>query len=125
MKDKINKDVEPMETSEDHIYTLPDAYFTELSDYIVTNPDATTVYTISATEDGEQYVAEVNYRGYTIPIFLDEAGQQFYCYLDGQEVDLGAYNTDYVEDLEYLIDTKLDVISTFSDHPEYFGARLE
>lgn len=122
MKDKIDKDVE---TGEDYFYVIPEEEYIKFSDYKVTDPDATTVYTMSTTEAGEQYIAEVHYRGYTVPIYLDNEGQQFYCYLDGQEVDFGAYNTNYVEDLEYLIDTKLDVISTFSEYPEYFGARLE
>ena len=72
-------------------------------------------------EDGP--VSIITYRGFVVPIYSDDPGQQFYCKLDDEEIGFGAYNMNYQEDLKYLIDRKLDVIYVF-DQP-YFGARLE
>lgn len=67
-------------------------------------------------------VNTIEYRGYTVPIYADDAGQQFYTFLDGQEICFGSYNADYEADLKYLIDKKLDTIFEFTD--PYYSAKL-
>lgn len=70
----------------------------------------------------ENSIEIINYRGYSVPIFYDDAGQSFYCTLDNKEISFGSFNTEYEEDLKYLIDEKLDLIAQI---PEYAGARLK
>ena len=79
----------------------------------------------SNTIPNEKPVTRVEYRGFSIPIYQDSAGQQFYCIWEGQELDFGAYNTDFVDDLKDLIDRKLDIVYTFDLESGFFGARLE
>jgi len=67
-------------------------------------------------------VKTIEYRGITTKIYADEPGQQFYCELDGKEVCFGSFNTNFEEDLYYLIDDKLDTIYRFGN--PYFGAVL-
>lgn len=71
----------------------------------------------------DERVAVVSYRGFEIPVYLDEPGQQFYCIWDGEPLGFGSFNTEYVSDIEYLIDRRLDTIHIFQK--PYFGARLE
>lgn len=65
-------------------------------------------------ENENKPVSIFKYRGYEVEIFIDDYGQQFYCYLDGEEIGFGAFNTEYKEDLKYLIDKKLDFIDYVS-----------
>lgn len=67
----------------------------------------------SGTQDSN-FVETYTYRGISVDIYNDDYGQQFYCTLFGEEVGFGAFNLNYREDLEYLIDEKLDVITRFS-----------
>lgn len=79
----------------------------------------------SNTVPNEKPVTRVEYRGFSIPIYQDDEGQQFYCIWEGQELGFGAYNTDFVDDLKDLIDRKLDIVYTFDLESGFFGARLE
>lgn len=54
------------------------------------------------------------YKNKEVPIFFDEQGQQYYCYLDNTFLGFGTLNNDFEEDLKYLIDDTLDLIYTFS-----------
>lgn len=68
-------------------------------------------------------VKVISYRGFEVPIYVDDPGQQFYCYWEGETLGFGSYNTNYEDDLRYIIDQKLDTIHYF-DGP-FFGAKLE
>ena len=72
-------------------------------------------------EDGP--VSIITYRGFVVPIYSDDNGQQFYCKFNNEEIGFGAYNTNYQDDLKYLIDNSLDTIHVFEQ--PYFGAKLE
>ena len=74
----------------------------------------------SGTQDSN-FVETYEYRGISVDIYNDDYGQQFYCTLFGEEVGFGAFNLNYREDLEYLIDEKLDVIARF---PKFHGSCL-
>lgn len=74
----------------------------------------------SGTQDSN-FVETYVYRGISVDIYNDDYGQQFYCTLFGEEVGFGAFNLNYREDLEYLIDEKLDVITRF---PKFRGSCL-
>lgn len=74
----------------------------------------------SGTQDSN-FVETYTYRGISVDIYNDDYGQQFYCTLFGEEVGFGAFNLNYREDLEYLIDEKLDVITRF---PKFHGSCL-
>lgn len=74
----------------------------------------------SGTQDSN-FVETYTYRGISVDIYNDDYGQQFYCTLFGEEVGFGAFNLNYREDLEYLIDEKLDVIARF---PKFHGSCL-
>lgn len=77
----------------------------------------------SGTQDSN-FVETYTYRGISVDIFNDDYGQQFYCTLFGEEVGFGAFNLDYRDDLEYLIDEKLDVITRFPKSPKFHGSCL-
>ena len=57
---------------------------------------------------------------------MDDYGQQFYTVWDGGQISFGSYNTNYIEDMKYLIDKKLDVITTFPELQQegIYGAEL-
>lgn len=67
-------------------------------------------------------VTSISYRGFEVPIYLDDPGQQFYCYWEGEVLGFGSYNTNYQEDLKFIIDQKLDIIHYFEE--PYWGAKL-
>lgn len=70
----------------------------------------------------EKPVSIVKYRGYTVPIFYDDHGQQFWCKIDDEEFGFGSFNTSWKEDLYYLIDNRLDFICDIEEFP---GAHLK
>lgn len=70
----------------------------------------------------DELVRTFEYRGISVPIYVNEPGQCFWTILDGTEIGFGSFNTDYEEDLKYLIDQKLDLICRFDNFP---GAKLE
>lgn len=76
---------------------------------------------ISSMTQNSNFVETYTYRGISVDIYNDDYGQQFYCTLFGEEVGFGAFNLNYREDLEYLIDEKLDVITRF---PKFRGSSL-
>lgn len=76
---------------------------------------------ISSGTQNSNFVETYTYRGISVDIYNDDYGQQFYCTLFGEEVGFGAFNLNYREDLEYLIDEKLDVITRF---PKFHGSSL-
>lgn len=79
---------------------------------------------ISSGTPDSNFVETYAYRGISVDIYNDDYGQQFYCTLFGEEVGFGAFNLNYREDLEYLIDEKLDVITRFPKSPRFRGASL-
>lgn len=76
---------------------------------------------ISSGIQNSNFVETYTYRGISVDIYNDDYGQQFYCTLFGEDVGFGAFNLNYREDLEYLIDEKLDVIARF---PKFHGSCL-
>ena len=61
----------------------------------------------------DEPVTIFKYKNKEIPIFFDEPGQQYYCYLDNTFLGFGTLNNEFEEDLKYLIDDTLDLIYTF------------
>lgn len=57
-----------------------------------------------------------HYRGEEIKLLFDSNGQQVVAKLGDTEVGLGSFNFDYKEDLNYLIDKKLDYIKKIKDN---------
>ncbi len=72
-------------------------------------------------KDMPDQVSIIHYRGYDIPLCMDDPGQQFYCILNGEEVGFGAYNFNYKDDIIYLVDQRFDMIYYFKN---YHGAKL-
>lgn len=78
----------------------------------------------SATE-GEP-VTVVNYRGYELGIWDDDNGQQFYTYINDEEIGFGSFNTNFQDDLEFLVDMRLDFIFDYGDWDlDLFGGHLQ
>lgn len=75
----------------------------------------------ACSSDNPDQVAIIHYRGYNIPLYNDDPGQQFYCKLDGEEFGFGAFNFSYKDDIMFLVDSKLDDIYHFEN---YWGAKL-
>lgn len=71
-------------------------------------------------------VTIINYRGYELGIWNDDAGQQFYTYINDDEIGFGSFNTDFQDDLEFLVDMRLDFIFDYGDLDlELFGGHLQ
>ena len=60
-------------------------------------------------------VDSLDYRGIHVDFYNDDYGQQVYTYFDNEDIGFGAYNMSYKEDMKYLIDKKLDVITRFTN----------
>ena len=84
----------------------------------------TEILKISDHSNDSNFVETYTYRGISVDIYNDDFGQQFYCTLFGEEVGFGAFNLNYRDDLEYLIDEKLDVITRFPRSPKFHGSCL-
>ncbi len=71
-------------------------------------------------------VDTLDYRGKHVDFYMDDYGQQFYTVYDGEEISFGSYNTNYKEDMKYIIDRKLDIITTFPELKKdgIYGAEL-
>ena len=69
-------------------------------------------------------VTTVDYRGFSVPVYIDEAGQSYYCHFNGEDVSFGSFNTSFIDDIHYLVDEKLDVIYKFPKG-HFFGAKLK
>lgn len=55
-----------------------------------------------------EYIETIVYRGQRVPVFLDDYGQCFFCIFNNEEISFGSYQSDYEDDVRYLIDKKLD-----------------
>lgn len=82
------------------------------------------IFKISSKTVDPTYVETYTYRGISVDIYNDDYGQQFYCTLFGEEIGFGAFNLNYREDLEFLIDEKLDVITRFPKSQKFLGSCL-
>jgi len=71
-------------------------------------------------------VDTLDYRGFHIDFYNDDYGQQVYTIFEGETLNFGAYNTNYIDDMKYVIDNKLDVITNFKSlrKKEIYGAEL-
>ena len=69
----------------------------------------------------------LDYRGFHIDFYNDDYGQQVYTFWEGKELGFGTYNFNYKEDMMYLIDDKLDIITRFPElqKESIYGAKLE
>jgi len=74
----------------------------------------------------EEIADSLDYRGEHVDFYMDDYGQQFYTVYDGGEISFGTYNKNYKEDMKYIIDRKLDVITTFPELQQegIYGAEL-
>jgi len=69
----------------------------------------------------ERPIETIEYRGYSVPVYIDDYSQSYWCVIDNEEIGLGTYNFRYEDDIRYLVDSKLDTI----DLPDKIsGARL-
>ena len=68
----------------------------------------------------------LDYRGYHVDFYFDDPGQQIYTVFDGEEIGFGAYNSNYIDDMKYIIDNKLDTITNFPELQKegIYGAEL-
>lgn len=57
----------------------------------------------------------LDYRGFHVDFYLDEHGQQVYTIFNGKEISFGAFNSNYINDMKYVIDNHLDLITTFNN----------
>ena len=67
----------------------------------------------------------IEYRGETVNFLSDVSGVQCFAQWNGELVDLGLNNLYYKEDMCRIIDSRLDLITTFRDCPNFAGAKLE
>lgn len=67
----------------------------------------------------------IEYRGETINFLSDVSGVQCFAQWNNELIDLGLNNLYYKEDMCRIIDSRLDLITTFRDCPNFVGAKLE
>lgn len=129
---KINgKELESIKSNtETNIETI-EAGIDELASYTISNwaSDSTNYdaynYTWKYTDvEDKDSVTTIDYRGFSVPVYIDEVGQSYYCKFDGEEVSFGSFNTSFIDDIHYLVDEKLDVIYKFPKG-HFFGAKLK
>lgn len=95
----------------------------DMTEYINFSPSGYS-YEICEKDSAEKALVEkLFYRGIEVKVYADDPGQQFYAIIEGQEYSFGAFNTNYLDDIFYIIDDKLDNIYRF-DLP-YYGAQLK
>jgi hypothetical protein len=71
------------------------------------------------------YCKTHKYRGISVDIFDDDAGQCFYFYYKGKSYGCGTYNLFPEGEIESVIDRDLDFIHSFAeDNKDWFGAYL-
>ena len=51
-----------------------------------------------------EYVETVDYRGQSIPVFLDDYGQCFYCIYMNKVLSFGGFQDNYEEEIQALVD---------------------
>ena len=68
----------------------------------------------------------LDYRGYHVDFYFDDPGQQIYTVFEGKEIGFGSYNSNYIQDMKYIIDNKLDVVTQFPELKDrgVYGAEL-
>lgn len=129
---KINgKELESIKSNtETNIETI-EAGIDELFSYTIsnwasdsTNYDAYNYTWKYADVEDKDSVTTIEYRGFSVPVYIDEVGQSYYCKFDGEEVSFGSFNTSFIDDIHYLVDEKLDVIYKFPKG-HFFGAKLK
>jgi hypothetical protein len=67
----------------------------------------------------------ISYRGEEINFLSDVSSVQCVAQWRGRLYNLGMCNLHYKEDMCRVIDRQLDLITDFSDQPEFSGAKLE
>ena len=67
----------------------------------------------------------IEYRGQEVNILSDPMGVQCFAQWQDKLIDLGLNNVYYKEDLCKFIDRELDLITDFSNCPDFVGAKLE
>ena len=74
----------------------------------------------------DEPVTIFKYKNKEIPIFFDEPGQQYYCYLDNTFLGFGTLNNDFEEDLKYYAKVgeffNTHVLSLFSNEDGKFDS---
>lgn len=54
------------------------------------------------------YVETITYKGVNVPIFVDDYGQCFFCIYDNEVICFGSFQSEYEDDVKFLIDHKND-----------------
>lgn len=54
-----------------------------------------------------EYVETVQYRGHSVPIFIDDYGQCFYCIFMNKELSFGSFQSEYEDEVRHLIDHEI------------------
>lgn len=66
----------------------------------------------------------LDYRGFHVDFYFDDPGQQVYTVFENEMISFGSYNDHWEDDMKYIIDDKLDIITRdFGD--DFFGAELK
>lgn len=57
--------------------------------------------------DTMDYVETITYMGLSVPIFCDDYGQCFYCIFNNEVVSFGGFQTEYEEDVKWMIEREV------------------
>lgn len=55
----------------------------------------------------EDYVETITYKGVSVPVFLDDYGQCFYCIFNNKVLGFGSFQSEYEDELKDIIDYDL------------------
>ena len=69
------------------------------------------VQTLGNTYEDTHVTDTLEYRGFTINFYFDDEQKQFYTYWLGKRIEFGVCNTSYKLDMEYIVDTEVDLIT--------------
>ena len=77
-------------------------------------------------QKNNEIIDTLDYRGEHVDFYMDDPGQQIYTVFEGEEIGFGAYNFNYKNDMKYMIDRKLDLITDFPEliQEGVYGAEL-
>jgi hypothetical protein len=79
-------------------------------------------------ENLKQYgipIDHLTYRGFDIDFYEDVSGHQLIAVWEDKIFEFGVYNTQAKEDMKLLVNEKLDTVTRFGSHPQFYGAKLE
>ena len=59
------------------------------------------------TKEKMEYIETIQYRGMSVPVFVDDCSQCFYCIFNNKEIAFGNFQDNYEDEVKFLVDNEL------------------